>query len=473
MSNIIIPFRANLLQSLVCNKFNCESLLFDGVEDYLFLDNPTDLQITSTLTFSVWVKTSSTDLSGLFFKGDSIALSDWYIRMKIDGTMEFSINNLAINVTSATSTNDGDWHHLMFVYVPSTSMTIFVDGIQDAQNITAIPAAINNNYGNITIGADIGTEFWTGNIDEPAIFNTDQTANISTLSTAPTVDISALLPIAWYRNGDNGSFKTPQWLIPSDENKAKFSNYSYEFQGINSRQIDVGTVNVGTTNITSMWLKRNVVSTQEVLLGGSSLSSPTYHMLLFTGNDFYVRYSPTVFVGWTQAAVKAVFNDTANWINIVVVRTGNTVTLHLNGDNVGIPSNLPVGGAAIGALGTQFTDIGAESNGTSPVNGIVNNIATWNVDSVLPSEIYNGGTPPDLTTLSTAPVNWWKMGEDATLVYAVNPNGAWNIPDSVGSNDGTTFTTSFIFARVGDAPNSTSNAVSLNMDFVDVVTDTP
>jgi hypothetical protein len=124
-------------------------------------------------------------------------------------------------------------------------------------------------------------------------------------------------------------------------------------------------------------------------------------------------------------------------------------------------------------LGTQFTDIGADINGTFPVNGIVNNIAAWNVDTVLPSDIYNGGTPPDLTTLPTAPVNWWKMGEDATLVYTVNPFGAWNIPDSVGSNDGTTNTTSSIFARIGEAPNSTNNALSINMDFVDVVLDTP
>jgi hypothetical protein len=471
MNNIIIPFRANLLQSLGCNKFNCESLLFDGVEDYLFLDNPTDLQITSTLTFSVWVKTSSIDLSGLFFKGDSIALSDWYIRMKIDGTMEFSINNLAINVTSATSINNGDWHHLMFVYVPTTSMTIFVDGIQDAQNITAIPAAINNNYGNITIGADIGTEFWTGNIDEPAIFNTNQTANIATLSTAPTVDISALLPIAWYRNGDNGSWKSPQWLIPNNENKDKVSNYSYQFEGINSREINVGTVNVGTTNITSMWLKRNVVSTQQTLLGGSSLVFPDYHMLLFTGNDFYVRYSSTVVIGWTQAAVKAIFNNTTDWINIVVVRSGDTVNLHLNG-GAAIAPNFASGGA-IGALDTKFTDIGADINGINPTNGTVNNVATWNVDSVLPSDIYNGGVPNDLTTLSTAPVNWWKMGEDATLVYALNPNGAWTIPDSVGANNGTTSSASSIFDRVGFAPSSENNAVTINMDFVDVVADTP
>jgi hypothetical protein len=65
------------------------------------------------------------------------------------------------------------------------------------------------------------------------------------------------------------------------------------------------------------------------------------------------------------------------------------------------------------------------------------------------------------------------MGEDATLIYTVNPNGAWTIPDSVGSNDGTTNTTSSIFARIGEAPNSTNNALSINMDFVDVVLDTP
>ena len=74
-------------------------------------------------------------------------------------------------------------------------------------------------------------------------------------------------------------------------------------------------------------------------------------------------------------------------------------------------------GGAIGALDTQFTDIGADTGGINPTNGTVNNIATWDVDTVLPSDIYNGGTPPDLTTLSTAPVNWWKMGEDATFVY--------------------------------------------------------
>jgi hypothetical protein len=58
------------------------------------------------------------------------------------------------------------------------------------------------------------------------------------------------------------------------------------------------------------------------------------------------------------------------------------------------------------------------------------------------------------------------MGEEAT--FSTN----WTIPDEVGTSTGTSVNMT-IEDRVGEAPNSTSNAVSFNMDFVDVVLDTP
>ena len=39
--------------------------------------------------------------------------------------------------------------------------------------------------------------------------------------------------------GDNGAYKSPQWLIPSNENKDKLSNYSFELDGIDD-YIDCG-----------------------------------------------------------------------------------------------------------------------------------------------------------------------------------------------------------------------------------------
>ena len=58
------------------------------------------------------------------------------------------------------------------------------------------------------------------------------------------------------------------------------------------------------------------------------------------------------------------------------------------------------------------------------------------------------------------------MGENATYTTV------WNIPDEVGSNDGTSANMT-IEDRVGTAPSSSNNALSFNMDLIDRVEDTP
>jgi hypothetical protein len=59
------------------------------------------------------------------------------------------------------------------------------------------------------------------------------------------------------------------------------------------------------------------------------------------------------------------------------------------------------------------------------------------------------------------------MGEEATF-----SGGVWTVPDSVGSNNGTSNAMT-IEDRVSEAPGSENNALSYNMDLVDRVTDTP
>ena len=61
------------------------------------------------------------------------------------------------------------------------------------------------------------------------------------------------------------------------------------------------------------------------------------------------------------------------------------------------------------------------------------------------------------------------MGEDATYSSFAS---AWTVLDAVGSNHGTSANMT-LEDRLGDAPNSSNNAVSLNMDEVDRETDTP
>ena len=193
---------------------NTYSLDFDGVDDYVGLGNSTDLQITGAFSFSCWVNTTSTNYEGIYFKGNTVALNDIYIRRQNNGTVRMFVNGSSINVTSSTTVNDGNWHHIMCVYVPSTSMTIYIDGSQDAQNTTTIPSAINNNYGNISIGEG-GGQFFNGKIDEASIFNTVvDIADVWDGSGEP-IDVSSVNGIVSnWRMGEDASFNGTNWTVP-------------------------------------------------------------------------------------------------------------------------------------------------------------------------------------------------------------------------------------------------------------------
>jgi hypothetical protein len=468
------------------NKDNVSnySMDFDGVNDRVIVGNNTSFNFvheTGIFTMSYWLRLTDYTIAGPIRISGNNGTSSGQNGFEFDYNQSLNEKRLRLRITvnpiavilSQTTINaitDNDWHNVI-IQGDGTNVYFTIDGVTQTGSGTMSGLGAGDADYPLSIGSVNGytPEPMNGDLDEVAFFNTNLIDTSTIYNSGNPTDLTALSPLAWYKMGENATYKSPQWLIPSDENKDKLFNYSFNFPG--SGNVSLGTVNVGTTSITSMWLKRSVASTQQILLGGSSLISPLYHMLIFTGNDFYVRYSPTVWIGWSQPSVTTILNDTTNWINIVVVRTGNTVTLHLNGDNAGIGPNSS-GGGAIGALGTQFTHIGADPNGTFATNGIMNNVAAWNVDTVLPSEIFNGGTPPDLTTLSTAPVNWWKMGQDATFVYNPGGTGVFTIPDQVGANLGTS-TVVPIERRVGNAPNSTLNATSINMTIEDRAGESP
>lgn len=185
---------------------NLKSIALDGVDDFVDCGSGSSLQITNTLSISAWVKTTDTNYISIYGKGNSVAQADTYVRMQNTGVIRAFLNNNAINVTGTTAINDGSWHHVMFVYVPSTSMTIYVDGSQDAQNTTSIPSAINNNYSDVSLGR---FQKWLGNLDEVAVWNSDQSANASAIynSGVPN-DIASLSPLSWWRCGDGDTAPT-------------------------------------------------------------------------------------------------------------------------------------------------------------------------------------------------------------------------------------------------------------------------
>lgn len=62
--------------------------------------------------------------------------------------------------------------HLTFIYIPSTSITIYVNSVQDGQNTTSIPAALYNSAEAFQISATAGANnYWNNRQDTVIVWN--------------------------------------------------------------------------------------------------------------------------------------------------------------------------------------------------------------------------------------------------------------------------------------------------------------
>ena len=176
---------ANFSLSVTASPFiaNTYSMQFDSASSqYIDAGNPTSLQITGALTISAWVKFTGGDMA-LVTKantsGTDRSYGLWANRFGGGGSGQtpvfFVYNSGTAYVTPGTgsSVNDGNWHHLVGVFNPSTSLQLYIDGVLEQENTTSIPATIDNDNVNFNIGrAANGTFYYNGKADEVAVWNT-------------------------------------------------------------------------------------------------------------------------------------------------------------------------------------------------------------------------------------------------------------------------------------------------------------
>ena len=193
---------------------NISSLSFDGVDDYVDCGVPSNINSLPNLSISCWFKTttttssniigSDTNGSGRRFLLQALSSSGMKVRL-----LYFKTTTTFGTIQSTSNINDGNWHHVLAVN-NGTNMFLYLDGILESSNSDGgiIQTAVNVPL-NIGRRAYLGVYGnFAGNIDEVAIWGTDQSSNIATLSTAPTENLSSLNPLAWYRNGDGDVYPT-------------------------------------------------------------------------------------------------------------------------------------------------------------------------------------------------------------------------------------------------------------------------
>lgn len=189
---------------------NTYSLNFDGTDDRLDASSVVTPSATSG-TISAWIKTTSTAYQAIVSTADTSGLVTWGWMAIFNNKLRITFRESGGTVKIAdgsTTLNDGTWHHVVAVS-SGTAYSLYVDG--SAETLTNS----NNDgtwFGDLTsltstnIGSHVRSSagnFFTGNIDEVAVWDSDQSSNISTIYNSGTPgDLSSLSPKAWWRMGD-------------------------------------------------------------------------------------------------------------------------------------------------------------------------------------------------------------------------------------------------------------------------------
>ena len=461
------------------DKVSNYSMNFDGVNDYVNSNYMATTSLyTSGFTISAWVNPDT--LTNRSIVGQYSGGNRFYFRLyDAKYWVGFGSWNGGIGATAMDSTvQTGIWQNIILTYNPSdTTLRTYRNGIFEGSQFKDL-SVLGVPTSPLNIGNSNNNGYFDGNMGDVAIFPRVVTpSEITTISTAPT-DLTPLNPIAWWKLGENATYKSPQWLIPNDENKDKVSNYSMAFDGLDD-YVDCGSI-TSLSNVTNFsysgWYNQPTLDVRGTMLSIPYLSSNQEFILFYTWNDGRMILQ----IGDSGVNPYASFDyslyvTAGQWFHFAYVYNGSGVT---EADKVQIYIN----GAAITLTfsGTMHTSTPVGANITKisstiyPWGGGVDEVAFFDYSLTAAEALAIGGTvPTDLSLLATPPTNYYKMGENATYVENVNPDGTWTIPDEVGTNDGTSNNVMSDSARVGDAPNSTNNGLSSNMTIEDRIGESP
>ena len=178
---------------------NTKSILLDGMDDLVSFSQVT---YTGEFTTSFWIKPVS--LGNNRFLVGREANSD-YVWLKTSSEIRVRINfsTYIFSEGSGNDINTGAWNHLLISRDSSNNVSLFLNG---APFSTSQVGAGNHRLDQI---GKVGANYYDGNIDETAFWDSDQSSNLATIynSGVPN-DISSLSPTLWYRMGDGDTAPT-------------------------------------------------------------------------------------------------------------------------------------------------------------------------------------------------------------------------------------------------------------------------
>jgi hypothetical protein len=165
---------------------------------YLSVPDAASLDITGAMTLAAWVKSSGSygtrGIVSKFETGTNNRSYALYINATGNIVSTFAPSGSAVNVRTDTGSTilGTNWRHVAVTFVPSTSVTLYVDGVVESatNNGALIPSSIFSGAANLWIGAVATTSLlWDGLIAEASVHNAALTAaEVASLAKGMTCD---------------------------------------------------------------------------------------------------------------------------------------------------------------------------------------------------------------------------------------------------------------------------------------------
>lgn len=529
-ANYLVP--NNSLSDFV---FNFPVTNYNPLAGKIFLNNQAQVFNNATnFSFSGWFKINIHRNQNIFEIKDG---SNYRFNINYywgsNGALRFNVDTSgagnyadAQNLISGGKIAIGEWFHYAGVfngsgatnadrtklYINGQEQTLNFGGTQ-ATSLGAIGAtntiSLGNPLSNVFIqfgGQASNIQMWDASLSSPEVttlYNNGspytgtqpQSSNLRfwyKLNAADTFD-GTDWTIKDYAGGNNdgtSSGMTSANLVTSTLQQTNgFSPYALSFDGIDDYLDANRTVASNLDFSVSAWI--NPTSHGTVILGTRGLASAGTSngitMNINSSGNLWARiFTETSNVFNLQTGGVIALNS---WSHVAMTYDSSTKTLksYLNGTEAG-----SMVGADPSVASTADLNIGRASIGAGGphayFNGKLSNVALWNTN-LTPTEvteIYNQGRPSNLNTFSgTAPVAWWQLGSNSSF------NTNWTCLDEIGTNnavsagsmtnddivDGVGYSASGLGTSSidikGDAPYSTANGLSENMDVLDRTTDVP
>lgn len=146
-----------------------QALDFDGSDDYVQIPDSSSLDLSSSFSVAMWVKTSSSANTILLEKSNNNSNYLMHMSASNPGGPIFGITG-SDSVDSVTDINDNNWHHVVGVFDdPNNLLAIYIDGILD--NSVSEGATLSANSQSLLIGSRSGIGSFPGSLDDVRIYD--------------------------------------------------------------------------------------------------------------------------------------------------------------------------------------------------------------------------------------------------------------------------------------------------------------